>query len=172
MVDEEKNPVGYETTLVAVADLLQLLEDSEKIAPILDLAAEAATPGVPAAVEKSGGSEFDPSQGVLRRLVELQNRLLQLHPRRPSTLSRVAGNLVRTDRSEDRTPLEALIDIISEVERVDAAKPESAVLDAKDLRAIAASVHHFIEDDGHGLERLYSVIQNRTISPPKVQDQQ
>lgn len=172
MVDEAKNPVGYETTLVALADLLQLLEDSEKIAPILDLAAEAATPGVPAAVETSGGNEFDANRGVLRRLVELQNRLLQLHTRRPSTLSRVAGNLVRTERNEDQTPLEALIDVISEVERIDPSKPSTAVLDAKDLQAIAKSVHKFIDDDGHGLERLYAVIQNRTISPPKAQEQQ
>lgn len=172
MVDDEKNPVGYETTLVAFADLLQLLEDSEKIAPILDLAAEAATPGVPAAVETTGGTDFDPGTGVLRRLVELQNRLLQLHKRRPSTLSRVARNLVKTDRNEDQTPLETLIDMISEVERIDPSKPSTAALEAKDLQAIAKSVHKFIADDGHGLERLYAVIQNRTISPPKAQDKQ
>jgi hypothetical protein len=171
MVNEEKNAVGFETTLVAVADLLQLLEDSEKIAPILDLAAEAATPGVSKSVESTGATDFDPYKGILRRLVELQNRLLQLHTRRPSTLARVARNLVRTSRDEDQTPLEALIDAISEVERVDPKKPSTAILEKDDLKAIAKSVHKFIDDDGHGLERLYAVIQNRTMSPAKAQEQ-
>ncbi|MFT3926820.1 MAG: hypothetical protein QM778_30020 [Myxococcales bacterium] len=172
LVDEDKNPVGFETTLVAVADLLQLLENSQQIAPILDLASEAATPGVQTAVDEKGGSDFDPNKGLLRRLVELQNHLLQLHKRRPSTLSRVAGNLVRTAGNEDQTPLEALIDVITEVERKDASLPVTALLEAEDFRLIATSVHEFISDDGHGVERLYAVIQNRTISPPKAQDQQ
>ncbi|MFT3924450.1 MAG: hypothetical protein QM778_18070 [Myxococcales bacterium] len=170
VVDEQKNAVGFETTLVALADLLQLLEDSPRIAPLLDLAAEAATPGVSQSIEGTGGKDFDPDKGLLRSLVELTNTLLKVHTRRPSTLQRVAHNLVATDRAEDQTPLEALIDFISEVERVDPTKPSSAPLDRDDLETVANSLHSFMADDGHGLERLYDVIQNRVISPSKAQE--
>jgi hypothetical protein len=102
-------------------------------------------------------------------LVELQNRLLQLHKRRPSTFQRVVRNAVHTSADEHGTPLEKLIDMLVEIQRVDASLPANATLTKKDLAAIAKTVHDFLVDDGHGIERLYAVIQNRTISPPQEQ---
>jgi hypothetical protein len=163
LVDETKNPKGFESTLVAASDLFQLLEDSEKIAPILDLVAEAVAPGVTKAVDSTGGNAFSADDGILRRLVELQNNVLLLHTKRPSTLSLVLRNSVSDSMGNRSTPLEALIDVITELERVDANKPSDATLDRNDLAAIAKSVHTFMTSEDKGLERLYDVIQHRTV---------
>lgn len=161
LVDENKNPEGFRTTVIAAADLFQLLEDTNSIAPLLHLASESVAPGVSKAVNQ-GGSEFSPNDGILRRSVELLKETLRLHERRPSTLSRVLKNLVAT-AADGKSPLETLIDVISEVERTTPEVPASKPLVRADFANVSKSAHEFMMDKDHGLERLFDVIKNRKV---------
>jgi hypothetical protein len=171
LVNEQTNPAGFEATVVAAADLFQLMQDSPKIAPLLHLLAEAVAPGVTDAVAK-GGNNYSANDGILRRVVELTNEVVKVHKRRPSTFSRVLRNAVSNSMPDKGTPLEAMIDAITEVERIDASKPNNAPLNRDDLGHIATSAYTFMSDDQHGLERLYSVIQHRELHPKKQEPQQ
>jgi hypothetical protein len=155
---EEEGP-GFAVSLLASGDLLQLLDDVTAIAPLLDLAAEAVAPGVTNSVDVTG-KEFLIDGGLARKMVELQAAIIDIDTKRPSTTAKLLRNLVN-DMGDGYTPLETLLDAIAEIERVDPKKPSDAPLDRADLEAVLTSVHHFMTDEEHGLERLYAVIEHR-----------
>ncbi len=161
LVSQEQNPEGYRTTLVAAADLFQLLEDTKRIAPLLNLTAEAVAPGVTEAV-KNGKGAPDANASILRKGVELLNQVMILHEQRPTTISKVLKNVV-ADTTEGKTPLETIIDMISEIERKDPKKKPEVSLNRDDFEAVAISAHEFLTDKGRGIERLYDVIKNRRV---------
>lgn len=161
LVSQEKNPEGYRSTLVAASDLFQLLEDTKRIAPILQLSAEAVAPGVSNAVNKGMG-KADANASVLRKGVELLNQVMKLHTQRPTTLSKVLKNLV-ADTTEGKTPLETLLDMVSEIERLKPEVKPEVSLNRDDFQNVAKSAHEFMTNKGHGIERLYDVVKHRNV---------
>ena len=67
LVGQEKNPDGFRNTVISAADLFQLLEDTGRIAPLLQLSAEAVAPGVSNFV-KNGEGKADANGSLLRKL--------------------------------------------------------------------------------------------------------
>jgi hypothetical protein len=151
---------GLEASILAGGDLLQLLDDAVSLAPLLDLVAEAVAPGVTDSVDVSGKA-FSAAEGIARKTTELQNAISLIDTKRPSTTAKLFKNLVSDSMGDGSTPLEAILDAIAEVERIDPKKPTDAPLDRADLVAVLKSVHGFMSDGEHGMERLYEVIQHR-----------
>ena len=174
LVSQEQNPDGYRNTIVAATDLFQLLEDTGRIAPILKLSGEAMAPGVSKAVANNDGAP-DANASILRKGVELLNQVMILHTQRPTTLSKVLKNVV-ADTPEGKTPLETLIDMVSEVERLDPSLKPDVSLKKDDFKQIATTAHEFLSSDFNGLERLFSVVKNRKVKladspvPPPASD--
>jgi hypothetical protein len=157
----EEEGAGFAASLLASGDLLQLLDDVTAIAPLLDLTAEAVAPGVTDSVDVTGAA-FKIDDGLARKMVELQAAIIDIDTKRPSTTAKLLQGLVsEMSEDDDYTPLETLLDAIAEVERVDPTLPSDAPLDRADLKRVLESVHHFLTDEEHGIERLYAVIEHR-----------
>jgi len=159
----EEEGEGFSTSLLASADLLQLLDDSTSLTPLLHVAAEAVAPGVLDAV-KQGGS-FKVSDGVARSFVEVQHAISDIDKGSPSTTAKLMRNLVAPSMEDGRTPLETLLDAVSEIQRKDPSRPLDAPLERADFRSIAECLRDFLADEDRGLERFYNVVQNRTLEP-------
>jgi hypothetical protein len=159
----EEGP-GLSASLLAAGDLLQLLDDAVSIAPLLDLVAEAVAPGVTDSVDVSG-KPFSAADGIARRATEMQHAVSLIDTKRPSTTAKLMRNLVSDSMSDGSTPLEVILDVIAEVERADPSVPAEQPLDRKDLVSVLGTVHKFLSDEEHGLERLYNVIVNRKLDP-------
>ncbi len=157
----EEEGEGFSTSLLASADLLQLLDDSASLTPLLHVAAEAIAPGVVEAVAKGG--TFKVSAGLARSFVEFQNAISDLDKGTPSTSAKLMRNLVAPSMEDGRTPLETLLDVVSEIQRMDPSGPLDAPLERADFRSIAQGLRDFLADQDRGLERFYRVVQNRTL---------
>ncbi len=157
----EEEGAGFSTSLLAAGDLLQLLDDSASLTPLLHVAAEAIAPGVLTAVNQGGS--FKVNDGVARTFVELQRSVSQIDKGDPSTTAKLMRNLVAASMEDGRTPLEVLLDAVSTIERADPTRPLDAPLAREDFRSIAASLRDFFADEDRGLERFYSVVQHRTL---------
>lgn len=157
----EEEGTGFSTSLLAAADLLQLLDDSQSLTPILHLAADAVAPGVLDAVRE--GKSFEVEGGVARTFVELQHAISLVDEQSPSTTAKLMRNLVAPSMEDGRTPLEALLDAVTEIERADPTRPSTEPLSRDDFRSIARALNEFVSNEERGLERFYSVVQNRTL---------
>ena len=157
----EEEGAGFSTSLLAAGDLLQLLDDSASLTPLLHVAAEAIAPGVLTAVNQGGA--FKVETGVARTFVELQRSVSEIDKGDPSTTAKLMRNLVAASMEDGRTPLEVLLDAVSAIERADPSRPLEAPLSREDFRAIASSLREFLNDEDRGLERFYNVVQNRTL---------
>ncbi len=157
----EEEGAGFSTSLLAAGDLLQLLDDSASLSPLLHVAAEAIAPGVLTAVNQGGA--FKVNEGVARTFVELQRSISQIDKGDPSTTAKLMRNLVAPSMDDGRTPLEVLLDAVSAIERADASRPLDAPLAREDFRSIAQALRAFLADEDRGLERFYNVVQHRTL---------
>ncbi len=157
----EEEGSGFQSSLLATADLLQLFDDANSTAPLLHFAAEAIAPGVLSAIEQ--GKPFEVKSGIARTFVELQHAVSKLDARDPSTTAKLLRNLVADVMEDGRTPLEVLLDAAADIERANPAVPTTTPLDGSDLKSVIESVRAFLSDRDVGLERFYEVIQHRNL---------
>ncbi len=76
---------------------------------------------------------------------------------------RQLSNLVTLPESgRGETPLETILDVVAEVNRVDPGLGTS--LRSDDHRAVLTTAHEFLTDQDRGLERIYNVIQSRELT--------
>lgn len=164
LLDGETNPDTFATTVIATADLLQVLEDERNIVPLLNVLSEGIAPGIRSiALDGSrltpsdirlDGSALDESLTLMREVINVDER---------ETLAAVLRNVVSLPESGDaETPLETIIDVIAEVNRVSPGAGGS--MDAEDHRRVFEETEAYILGQERGLERLYDVVQSRTIS--------
>ena len=155
------------TTLAAVTDLLQVLSDDTNMAPLLRAAANAA-----------GASLVDDDGKVVRRAlldaaIESMSRVFAKNDTPAGELcsgevdpnhaiGAVLAHMVTPTAADRPAPLETLIDIVADVNR---AKPgDSAKLEAGDYANIANEISEFCLDKGSGLEQVYEVIREATLT--------
>lgn len=163
LMDEASANDAFDSTLLASADLLQLLDDDANFVPLLNALSEGLAPGVrdraaaggtiePSAIPLDG-STLDETVRLLRAVVDVDER---------RTLAAVLRNLVALPASRDgETPLETVVDVVAEVNRVEPGLGTN--LSADDHRAVLRSVDEFLTDPDRGLERIYRVVQSRTL---------
>nr|MDQ3036074.1 hypothetical protein [Myxococcota bacterium] len=161
LVDEASTNDAFASTLYGGADLLMVLEDDENMIPIAHALSQALAPDALDAVAGSdpdGAIDIDGSiatdaLGLTREVQRLDTR---------HTLRVVLSNLVSlADGEDERTPLEEILDVIGEINRVTPGAGGSFVAD--DYAASMEQTESFLLDERRGLERLYDVVQEREI---------
>ncbi len=155
---------AFDTMVVSTADLMQVLEDDLNLVPLLHVLSEGMVPGVrdvaaaggnvdPATLSLSG-SALDETMDLMRAMADIDDR---------HTLPAILSNLVTLPESgRGETPLETILDVVAEVNRVDPGLGTS--LRSDDHRAVLTTAHEFLTDQDRGLERIYNVIQSRELT--------
>jgi hypothetical protein len=131
---------AFDATLSAGADFLQLMADDASLRPIY----------------KQIAPLFDPDDGAVQKSLAFLDEAQKKDP--THALARLQKGLV-TPNADGETPLEALIDIVSQVNRVDPS--HDGPLNADDYERILTRAHDFMTDQVRGMERMYLLIENR-----------
>jgi hypothetical protein len=158
LMDDTATGDAFDATLLAIADLLQVLEDDRNLDPLLRalapaLALDARTVAATGGAPTTEGSPAD-------ALLDLLRAARPLDPE--NVLQRVLSGLVALPAAGDvETPLETIVDVVTEVNR--AAPGAGTTMDAEDHRAVLRRVQDTLRDEERGVERLYRVIQEREL---------
>jgi hypothetical protein len=159
---------AQQATVTAFHDILQLLEDDVNLTPLLHSLAEA-----------TGETLIDDKGIVVRRsaldaIIELLSRVLaqahddkgneicaqELDPNR--VMATVLAKLVTPMGTEKPAPIEVMIDVIADVNRVHPEAPMPTKLDGGDYANIASEISDFCANKERGLEQVYEVIREAT----------
>jgi hypothetical protein len=158
LMDDTAPGEAFDATLLAIADLLQVLEDDHNLDPLVRalapvLAADAREVAARGGTPTVDGATVDELLDLLRAIRPLD---------RNDVLQRVLAGLVALPESGSaETPLEALVDVIAEVNR--ASPGAGTTMDAADHRAVLERLRDTLVDESRGVERLYRVIQEREL---------
>ena len=158
LVDEASANDALPTTLVAIADILQLLDDDLNLVPLLQVLSRALAPEAPEAVAGSvsevvlDGSATDETMDLLREIQVVDER---------RTMKAMMANMVALPAGEEETPLEVILDVIAEVNRRDPGA--GGPMTVEDHHDTFSRAHDFLTSESRGMERLYQVIQQREL---------
>jgi hypothetical protein len=153
-------------TISAAVDTLQWLEDDANLVPLL----HAMSAGVARAAP--GKRAFaDAAIEVLARVLEKKYDpdgaeicAQEIDPNK--TLARVLGHLMTPIAPDQPAPIEILIDVVADVNRVHpelVAQGAAPKLDADDYASISFEVKDFCVNPSRGLEQVYEVIREATL---------
>lgn len=166
LISEDSPDEAFDNTVVATADMLQWLEDDANMDPFLKVISHALAPGARDRVDNGpaddelelDGSAADASAQLLREISALDDE---------RTLREVLANLVSFPAGGRlETPLDVIVDVIAEVNRAPARLNEGTHLDPEDYDHALDGTVDFLANEHRGLERLYDVIQHRTLQGP------
>lgn len=166
VLNETTNPKAYRGMLVAAADTIKLLDKDPELSPAIQFASLALAPNAFEALDSN--EEPNVTEGALYAGTELAREvivLLREDQEPPTTIAKMLRNVVLSD-GQSRSPAEELIDITADVNRTYSEQPTEVPLAPEEINKVFADVKGFLYDtDGEkrSLERLYSVIQNRTL---------
>jgi hypothetical protein len=160
LVDEASGNDAFASALYAGSDLLQVIEDDENIVPIGHALALALAPNA-ADVVAGRATELDLDGAVASDALGLARAIQGVDDRR--TLRVLLSGLVSvpTDGSEEVTPLEEILDVLSLINRVTPGDGGAYVAD--DYAEAMGQTRGFLLDERRGMERLYDVVQNREL---------
>lgn len=160
LMDEAHSPDGLSAMLYATSDGFQLLDDDANVIPMLNaLSAVCATN---AADVTANGGAVDETTATLARFIEVLHRTGEADTH--AVLAQILANAASAPATgAPVTRLETVMDVIAEVNRT--APDAGGPVDDADVIAIFASLRNFLTDDERGADRLYAVIQNRTVAP-------
>jgi hypothetical protein len=152
-------------TLTAAIDLLQTFEDDANLTPVLHAVSQAFA-GVRGADGKiaqrpAADALVETLSRIFARSFDAQGREIcseEIDPNR--SLAVVLKQLVTPMADGRPAPVEVMIDVLAEVNRVD---PRSlAKLEATDYRNISVEISDFCLNKSRGLEQVYEVIRQAT----------
>ncbi|MFO0616620.1 MAG: hypothetical protein U0414_28765 [Polyangiaceae bacterium] len=141
---------ALQSTLASMVDVMQVLTDDAKIAPIIQAASIAAEPA------------DSPSPGCADRTIRVLKALTDDKYDKYHVMDHVLANLVNPiddGGPESLSPLELIIDSIADIHRLDPSQQEP--LGPADYAQIMGTVRDFMTDKNRGLEQLYAIINNR-----------
>jgi hypothetical protein len=169
LVDSSSQNDALASVLASANDMLQILRDDQNLIPLLKVAA--------AAVD---GSKYD-DQGRLteKSLIDAQMALLarmngkyfdeggkeictkEVDPNQVlvAIMSR-AVTPIKDGDFKGQTPLEVIIDVIADVNRVDPTQKYEGTLHQDDYANMSKNVVDFLIDPQNGLEQFYEVVRN------------
>jgi hypothetical protein len=157
LVDEASDNDAFLAVVYALMDMLQVMEDDTNIVPLLHAMSGAMSPNARALVGGATGTpEIESSVGydalpLLREIRGLD---------RTRMLRQLLNNLVVL-RADETTPLETILDVMSEVNRSEPGAGGSYL--PEDYRANFGEMTGFMDDERRGMERLYDVVQAREL---------
>lgn len=157
LVDEASENDAFLSIVYAVADLLQVMDDDLNLVPLARAISPMLAPNARDVVATGAGTldlrgsmTFD-ALGLLREIHAIDSG---------STLPAILRNLVALQPDES-TPLETILDVISEVNRV--APGAGGAYEPDDYRTMFGEMTGAMDDTRHGMERLYDVVQEREL---------
>lgn len=171
LVDQGSKNDALANILASANDVIQVLRDDDNLLPLFKVLAVAAD-----------GSKYD-SKGRLteKSLVDAQMALLarlsgkyfdkdgkeicsrEVDPNQ--VLVAALGKLVTPIKDGDfrgQSPLEVIIDVIADVNRVDPTEAYEGTLKQEDYGNIGSNVVEFLTDKERGLEQFYEVVRQGT----------
>jgi hypothetical protein len=165
LLDEDANPEQFADLIVAAADTLTFLNKDPDLTPAIRFAAIALAEDA-LDVVNSGGQDPNVDEGTAYRFLEVTRAITQVDDGPElSTLAKLLRNAVLPMDGDlsGKSPLEVLIDLIADVNRLDPTKDTSVTLSAEDNQNVFVELLAFLSDPDVGLERLYQVIENREL---------
>lgn len=174
LMDFEDNPEGFLDLLLAAADGLEFADLEPNLTPIVQFAALALAPDALELIRAGAGAAPDVQAGAAYRGLELSREvaLLDAYRARPelSPLAKLLRNALLPGGAIDgRAPAEVIFDAIAEVNRTDPSLPAQSPLTRADARQVFEQLRQFMLDEERGLERLYRVVQGRSLEVEQVQ---
>jgi hypothetical protein len=137
-------------TLSSLADGMQVLLADKEIEPILNAVSAAAEP------ENAAGAK-----GTLPATLQFLKALTSDEYDKYHVMDHVLPNLVTPmNGGNGPTPLEIIMDTVSEVNRIDASTPTAPQLPV-DYEAIFRTTRDFLTSETRGLEQIYTIVQKR-----------
>lgn len=171
LLQQAQDPDTLSLTLASLADLMQVLHDDDNIVPLLHAAAPIARPSQLYADldDKTGKRAKDPgAMDVVLRLMKVmmddredlegQKRLDKVIDRYHA-LDAVLPNLVTPKDDNSRAPLEVLIDVATDINRLDSSSQDP--MKGDDYRAVFKTVDSFLRSDTRGMEQFYYIVRER-----------
>ena len=138
-----------QATLASVADILQVLLDDTDLSPILDSGAIGVSPDATPA-----------GPGAASVALQVLKALTSDTYDRYHVVDNILPNVVTPmDSGTNVSPIEILMDVIADVNRIDASNTSAFAPD--DYEAIMGTMNSFMVDKTRGMEQLYTIIQNR-----------
>jgi hypothetical protein len=143
------NGQDLQGTLASMSDILQVLLDDGDLSPVLD----AGSIGVNPDADPAGPGAGDVTIKVLKALTD--DTYDPYH-----VVDQVLPNLVTPmDNGQNLSPIEIFMDVISDVNRIDASSQDAFAPD--DYQGIMNTMSSFMTDQTRGVEQLYTIIQKR-----------
>lgn len=171
LLDQGSKNDALASMLASANDVVQVLRDDENLVPLLHVVAAA----MDASEKDAKGrivkkSLVDAQMALLARLsgkyFDEQGKEICSKEIDPNQVLAVAlGNLVTPIKDGDfkgQTPLEVIIDVIADVNRVDPTQPYEGTLAKEDYAAVSENVVDFLTNKERGLEQFYEVIRQGT----------
>lgn len=171
LLDQASKNDALASMLASANDMVQLLRDDENLVPLFHVVASA-----------MGASERDKNGRITKMsLVDAQMSLLarlsgkyydekgteicskEIDPNQ--VLAVALGHLVTPIKDGDfkgQTPLEVIIDVVADVNRVDPTQPYEGTLAKEDYASVSDNVVDFLTNKERGLEQFYEVIRQGT----------
>lgn len=155
------------STLTSLSDMMQLLGDEENMPPIYNAIAMAAAPTETEADGQPAPGAVDRTLALVRALTNERAADGSPQPNpydRYHIVDRILKNLVTPMDPKDplsQTPIEVILDVVSEVNRLNADLTASAPLDAGDYEMVFRVVRDFMTSRTRGMEQLYEIVRHR-----------
>ena len=171
LVDEGSKNEALASLLASTNDIAQILRDDENLVPLFHVLAAAVDGTKRDAKGKVVSTSLIDAQTAL--LAKLSGRYFDKDGKEicskeidPNQVLAVAlGNLVspiKDGEFKGQSPLEVIIDVVADVNRVDPTEPYEGTLAKDDYAAVADNVVDFLTNKERGLEQFYEVIRNGT----------
>jgi hypothetical protein len=144
-----QNGDSLQATLASMDDVMQVLTDDSKLAPLLQAGAVLATPE-------------GPNTGAADRVIAVLKTLTDDKYDRYHVMDHILPNLVTPiddGGPEALSPLEIIEDSIADIHRLDPSITDP--LSPDDYGNIMLTVRDFLTDKHRGLEQFYAIINNR-----------
>jgi len=157
LTDETSPNDAFDNMLMSIAETTFLLEDDRTTLMLMHSFAAALAVGAVPAVSEGGAVDVD--HAILDLFVGLlaeTNEVDENH-----TFFEVLQNAITHPPGEEETPVEVIADVIAEVNRANPNK--GGPLESNDYAAVMNEVHDMLTDEDRGLERVYSIVQNRYL---------
>jgi hypothetical protein len=171
LLDPGSNNDARASVLASFSDILQIMRDDENLVPLYHLLASAVDASVKdgdgVVVEKSlidaqmsllaklSGRYFDKNNAeICRREVDPNQVLTQALAHLVTPIN--DGNF------KGQSPLEVVIDVIADVNRIDPTQPYDGTLSKTDYGSVSENVVDFLMNKERGLEQFYEVIRQGT----------
>jgi hypothetical protein len=164
LLDEQANPGLFQDLIVAVADSLTLLDKDPNLTPAIRFVSLGLSEQALDAVNR-GGDTPDVGEGAAYRFLEVTRAIAQAD--KLGTLAKVLANasLPMEGDLSGKSPLEVLIDLVADMNRLDPKQAATVTLSPDDNQRVFEQLNEFMTDSEIGLERLYQVIEHRKLKP-------